>query len=292
MKKHKISWLNIPGYIPTTWNPVVGCNKVSPGCANCYAEKWAARLASMPAQKHKYGKVITDGKWNGCTFADPYTIDAPSGWRKPHSIFVCSMGDLFHETISFSLIDEIWDEMCFNPQHLYIVLTKRPERMLEYFKHLGKRVKEMGFDSVPTQSNNLLNYMSCPDFIWMGVTAENQEQADIRIPILLQSPATVRFVSCEPLLGEISLLQYLPIIVGNKKYNRYSQIDWVIAGGESGPGYRKMIYAWPFMLKSQCKAAGIPYFFKQWHKKSDGRLLVGQEYNEFPQLTNNQITKR
>jgi protein gp37 len=264
MKQHKISWLNIPGYIPATWNPIVGCNKTSPGCRECYAERMANRLAGMPLQSYKYAPVITDGKWNGKTFIDSFSIDKPSSWRKPHSIFVCSMGDLFHESLSFSDIDTVYEIMAYNPQHIFIVLTKRPERALEYFRWLGEKVKSIGFDSIPTRSENPLDYIGGPSHIWIGVTAENQEQADKRIPILLQIPSEIHFVSCEPLLGLLNLLKYLPVIAGHDKFNRDSQVDWVIVGGESGHNARAIHPYWVTSLKEQCNKSSTAFFFKQW----------------------------
>jgi protein gp37 len=281
MKKHAISWLNIPGFVPQTWNPIVGCTKVSPGCANCYAETWANRLASTPASKEKYKQVIENGKWNGKTIFHDVELYKPLDWKKPRAIFVCSMGDLFHESIPFEQIDEIWDVMCCHPRHTYILLTKRPQRMLEFMMYLGDRAKAAGLDSIPTQSQNPLDYISVPDFIWIGVTAENQEQAEKRIPILLQIPAKVRFASCEPLLEEIDL-QYWDKT--GCPSDLIEGLDWVIVGGESGPNARPIRRNWVAELQIQCEETATPFFFKQWHKKSDGRLLYGKEYNEFPYI--------
>jgi protein gp37 len=266
MKKHKISWLNIPGYIPQTWNPIVGCTKVSPGCAHCYAERMAVRLSGMPKQSYKYSPVVEKGKWNGKIFFDPLSLNNPSGWEKPRAVFVCSMGDLFHEEIPWSKTIQVWDEMCCNPQHTYIVLTKRPEIALEFMRWLGRRTKKRGLDSIPTQSEDMLDYVQVPDFIWMGVTVENQEMADKRIPLLLSIPAKKRFLSCEPLLGPMKILKYLfPGADGfPEEMNRYHDwIDWVIVGGESGNKARHMEKNWAAELKWECEFACKPFFFKQ-----------------------------
>jgi protein gp37 len=242
----------------------------------------------MPQQSYKYGPVVTDGKWNGKTFVDPFSINKPVTWEKKRAVFVCSMGDLFHESLSFEDILLVWDVMCTTPKHLYIVLTKRPQRALAFMEFLGERCKDAGLDSIPTQSEDPLDYVQVPEFIWMGVTVENQEMADKRIPTLLQIPAKIRFLSCEPLLGPLEIKKYL--IPGSdgtiEEMMRYHDwIDWVIVGGESGPKHRKMLQWWVESIMTQCFISSAAFFFKQWHKKEDGRLLEGVEYSEFPQLT-------
>lgn len=257
----KIEWTD------KTWNPVTGCAKTSPGCANCYAERMSKRLA---------GRC-------GYTEIDPFKVtlhlnrlNQPSLWKKTSRVFVCSMGDLFHEDVEFSTIQLIWAEMAIVNRHTYQVLTKRPERVLEYLEWQRKR-REQGLMTVEFGLRNL----------WFGVSAENKEQADKRIPILLQIPAEVRFVSCEPLLSEIHLNRYLkwplckcwnPNEGGNSdQYGKYqwqkqsfvaaggwTGLDWVIAGGESGPGARPMHPDWVRSLRDQCYAAEVPFLFKQW----------------------------
>jgi protein gp37 len=235
--EHKISWLNIPGYIPATLNPVGGCNKCSLGCENCYAEKMAVRLSGMPATKDHYSQVVENGKWNGKTFFNADQLKKLYKWKAPHAIFMVSMGDLFHESVPFWWIDEVFDAMLSNPQHLYIILTKRPDRAGEYFKYFGNKIKDVGFDSIPSQSYNPDDHYELPNFIWLGATAENQEQANFRIPILLTIPAKVRFVSVEPMLGRVDLLKYLGGYYETEEFGKSSlpgSVDRGINNRQSG----------------------------------------------------------
>ena len=252
----KIEWAT------ETWNPVIGCNKISAGCDNCYAEKMACRLTHIsmvsdnPSLIDAYCDVTDYGKkWSGLTRFIEKRLPEPSRWKKPRTVFVCSMGDLFHKTVSFECIDAVFSAMADYNWHTYMILTKRPQRVLDFYK--WKREK---------------HYIRFQDKynVWIGVTAENQQTADERIPLLLEIPAALRFVSCEPLLSHIEM----PYI---------RQLDWIIAGGESGPGARPMHPDWVHSLKDQCQASGVPFFFKQWGgKKKTGRLLDGKEYNEKP----------
>lgn len=295
MQQHKIDWLNMPGYKGETWNPIIGCSRISEGCEDCYAEKMARRLSAIALSKSddeyfdvsgigNYSLVTLNGKWNGKTRLVPNALEKPLKWRKPRMIFVCSMSDLFHENTPFEWIDKVFDVMVTNPDHLYLLLTKRPERALEYYKWAGKQVKDAGFDSYPSQSDNLLDYISEIPFIWLGVSVENQEQADKRIPLLLQIPAALRFISCEPLIGPVDLSQIrlLPprecithnILNGipyDWDYEQYfpenriePTIQWVIAGGESGPKARPMHPDWVRSIRDQCEGTDVPFFFKQW----------------------------
>ncbi len=293
----KIEWCE------ETWNPIIGCSHVSPGCDNCYAERMAGRLANMQSLTN-YGQVVkwkesekySDypiGTWNGRTHLVESALEKPFHWKKPRTIFVCSMGDLFHESVPFEWIQEVWDVMASNPQHTFLVLTKRPERILPFFRYMGSRCKDAGFDSVPSQSDDMLNYLYPIDNVWLGVTAENQQQADKRIPILLQIPAAKRFVSVEPMLGPVDLDTItIPI----------ERLDWVIVGGETGTGARPMHPDWVRSIRDQCVSAGVPFFFKQWGeyllfeefdiamdgmfckvgKKKAGHLLEGKIYNQKP----------
>lgn len=212
----------------------------------------------------RYNLVIgTDNKWNGKTaFVEPM-LTKPLHWKKPRMIFVCSMGDLFHESVPFEWITRVFKiiERC--PQHIFQVLTKRPERMQEF---IGPSI-----DHLPN--------------VWLGVTAENQEMADKRIPILLKIPAAKRFVSVEPLLGAIDLrfgdnmeeyedsdVAWLPCERGGQRHQHFMYdpacqrgLDWVICGAESGPGRRKCEWAWPESIVQQCKEADVPCFVKQIH---------------------------
>lgn len=247
-EKSAIAWTD------ATWNPVTGCTKVSPGCKNCYAEPMAKRLKRMvPEKKYRNEFKIT---------CHPESLNEPLKWKKPQKIFVCSMGDLFHEDVPDSFLIDVFNVMAEAKHHTFQVLTKRPERMLDFI---------LGTSGAGANNEPLPN-------VWLGVTAENQEQADKRIPLLLQTPAAVRFVSIEPMLGGIEVI--------NGKANRWSvptqadsegrgiewtdpgekylPLDWVIVGGESGPGARPMHPDWVRSLRDQCKAAGVPFFFKQW----------------------------
>ncbi len=222
-----------------TWNPVTGCTKTSAGCANCYAERMAARLKAMGNPRY------TDGFEPTC---HEDILEIPLGWRSPRRIFVNSMGDLFHEKIPDGFIRRAFDIMNRCPQHNFQVLTKRSERLFS----LGPSL-----------------YWT-PN-IWAGVTVENAETV-FRIDHLSVIPAKVRFLSCEPLLGP---LPSLPL----------DHVDWVIVGGESGPGARPMKAEWATSIRDQCLAYRIPFFFKQWggvRKKKAGRALDGKIHDEMP----------
>ena len=244
----KISWTD------ETWNPVVGCTKVSVGCANCWAEKMAMRLAAIEYHKlknhltphliedrvKKYMRVVKKG-WNGNIFCDEKVLDKPLHWRKPRRIFVCSMSDLFHEKVPFGFIDKIVGvaEKC--PQHTLQFLTKRAERMLEY---------------------SVYRKHDWPENIIGMVTAENQPMADLRIPLLLQCGFKTTGVSIEPMLGPVNINPWSMGLPSAEEW--HPQIHWVIVGGESGPGARPMHPDWVHSARDQCVAANVPFFFKQW----------------------------
>jgi len=254
-KTHKIQWLNLPGYKGETWNPIIGCNKISDGCQNCYAEKMARRLSAIALSKPdentgfdvsgigNYAEIISPtGKWNGTTRRVQNAINKPLHWKKPRVIFVCSMGDLFHESVPDKWIESVFHTMWAAKNHIFIVLTKRAQRMHEFLFNMHMR---------PT-----LNFWTHPlKNVWLGVTAENQLTFNKRISYLHAVPASVRFVSMEPLLGPISI--YTHINIENKP-------DWVITGGESGHNARPMHPDWVRDIGSQCKDTGVPFFFKQW----------------------------
>lgn len=242
----KIQWTN------ETWNPITGCTKISPGCKNCYAEKMAKRL------KGRYGYPQEDPFRP--TF-HPEKLTQPFGWKKPRMIFVVSMGDLFHNEVLNGWLDEIFNTIEKCQQHTFQILTKRPQNLRSY---LNFRIDYEGKE------------FKIPNNVWLGVTAENQEQAEKRIPILLQIPAAVHFISCEPLLGPIDLTQ-LPLFANNP-------LRWVIVGGESGPNARPMHPDWARSLRDQCQAAGVPFFFKQW-----GELLPGCQVNNVKQVGRNSV---
>lgn len=256
-----------------TWNPIVGCTVVSPGCTNCYAMKMAGRLERMggapqydgTTQKTKGGAV-----WTGKMALAEKAIPEPFKRKKPTMYFVNSMGDLFHENVPDDWIDWVFHVMAQNPQHTFQILTKRSERMREYINGLVLEDKELSESIGPWPLPN----------VWLGVSCEDQARADERIPDLLATPAAVRFVSAEPLLGDIDF-EYPktlwpdgppsccsgtecgcmgkptepPLIYG---------IDWVIVGGESGPGARPMHPDWARSIHAQCAAADVSFFFKQW----------------------------
>lgn len=387
-----------------TWQVTAGCTKVSPGCKHCYAETMAGRLAAMavadeekgrnPGRKAPY-KLVVHNKpgrgrggygpksgWNNKVVTLPHNLTIPLGWKNPSMIFVNSESDLFHEDVPFEFIDKVCAVMALCPQHKFQMLTKRVERMAQYFdrftgqefdgtvgnpptprfsaeymasRHyrIDQQIAELAWEAFPversrTAAHRLLDAkldwkLPLPN-VWLGTSVENQEQADERIPHLLQCPAAVRFLSCEPLLGPVNLTQIggtaclasagaccgdrpwldsLRGIQGCRRAGAYGfplrnqmprGIDWVIVGGESGPGARPMHPDWARSIRDQCQAAGVAFFFKQWGehapfaalpadtkirghtwdnggsftsvarvgKKAAGRLLDGREWNEMP----------
>lgn len=233
--KSSIEWTE------STWNPATGCTKISPGCAHCYAERMAKRLQAMgqPNYAHGFDVAMHQG-----------ALDLPLRWKRPQRIFVNSMSDLFHEQVPLEFIRRVFSVMEEASWHRFQVLTKRSARLAE-----------------------LAPLLSWPDNVWMGVTVENADFA-FRIDDLRTVPAVVRFLSLEPLLGEVPGLNL-------------QGIDWVIVGGESGPGARPMKPAWALDVLAQCRRAGVPFFFKQWggpNKKKAGRVLDGHVYDEMPQV--------
>jgi protein gp37 len=246
--QHKIQWLNLPGYKGETWNPIIGCSKVSDGCKNCYAERMANRMAHNPKTNFDYAEVITASKWNGKTTLSHKGLFKPASWRTPRLVFVCSMGDLFHESTSFDAIEAVFSVMADCDRHIFIVLTKRPERMFEFYNWKSS----FGIPWIPSKN------------VWMGVTAENQLQANNRIQYLNCIYAAVKFVSIEPMLSEISLHEALGESLKYHAGGLKNCLSWVICGGESGHNARPVHPDWVLYLRNQCMAAGIPFFFKQW----------------------------
>lgn len=231
-----------------TWNPVTGCDRVSAGCDNCYALAMSKRLKAMGSEKYQNdGDVRTSGPGFGVAI-HPASLDEPYRWKSPRTIFVNSMSDLFHAKVPVSFIQEVFDVMRDTPQHTYQVLTKRALRL--------KRVAPK---------------LDWPDNCWIGVSVESAEVFD-RVDHLRKVPAAVRFLSCEPLLGPL-------------KGINLEGIDWVIAGGESGPNYRPMEVWWAREIRDACAEAGVPFFFKQWGgrtPKAMGRELDGVTWDEMP----------
>jgi len=263
----KIEWTD------KTWNPVIGCSKISEGCENCYAEKMAFRLTNMlkNTKNHisneintsciAYSSIIENGKWNGKTALRKDKLQEPSKWKKPCKIFVCDMGDLFHESVPFQWIDKIFTVCACNPHHIFQLLTKRPERALKYFNWKEPDWANEGMREDDGVKIPFKDWKWPLDNVWIGVTVENQEQSEIRIPLLSKIPVRIKYISCEPLLGPIDLSE---IIYEGQKIYPLKFINWVIAGGESGPGSRPMHPDWVRSLQDQCEATNIPFFFKQW----------------------------
>ena len=262
MSETKIEWTD------TTWNPVRGCSIVSAGCTNCYAMKQAHRF-SGPGGPYEGLTTVTRGGpvWTGDVRIVPELLDAPLRWRKPRRVFVNSMSDLFHDAIPDTFIDRVFAVMAMSDQHRFQILTKRPERMQRYLTSRGDRP--------------LAN-------VWLGVSIENQATADERIPLLLQTLAAVRFVSCEPLLGPIELPAH-----DQSMGQSYSPLDWVIVGGESGPGARPCDVRWIRSVVGHCKATRVPVFVKQLGAKyQDAHNGIAGSHYRYDRPTQMQIHNR
>ncbi|RWC47993.1 MAG: phage Gp37/Gp68 family protein [Mesorhizobium sp.] len=317
--KSAIEWTD------ATWNPIVGCSILSPGCTHCYAMRMAARIEAMGGAKHYAGttkKVNGNTIWTGkLALAPEHILTQPLRWARPRRIFVNSMGDMFHEDVPYEWIDRVFAVMALAPQHTFQVLTKRAARMRAYasgFECDGARRLNVAAAAgrMMEDGDNAHDYVAnlgwpLPN-VWLGVSAERRVEWLERTTELRQTPAAVRFVSAEPLLGDLGQLDL-------------TGLDWIIAGGESGPDSRPMHPAWPRSIRDQCQAAGVPFFFKQWGewntrghafgigvvkqphaeidglsivapwgredvimarvgKKAAGRLLDGIEHNAMPEL--------
>ena len=234
--KSKIEWTE------NTWNPVTGCTKISEGCVNCYANRMAQRLQKMGNHKYKDGFNVT---------LHPDCLNDPVNWKKSSLIFVNSMSDLFHKDVPFYYIKEIFRIMNATPQHTYQILTKRADILWRYSEEL-----------------------KWTDNIWQGVTVENQENI-VRIDYLRKTSAKVKFISFEPLIGDVGKVDF-------------QNIDWAIVGGESGWHARPMSVDWVLNIKEQCEMQNIPFYFKQWggaNKKKTGRELLGRTWDDMPKVT-------
>jgi protein gp37 len=264
----------------STWNPVTGCTKVSQGCKHCYAKHQAwPRLKASP-QTVYFGREFEDVQCH------PQRLDQPLRWTKPRRIFVNSMSDLFHEAVPESFIDSVWAVMALAPHHTYQILTKRPERMRNYLTHPERYQRVLRAADPFRQMRPKLGGIGISDpaspawwrQVWLGVSVEDQATADERIPLLLDTPAAVRWISAEPLLGPIRLrrpdfsdgppggpLGHGPGWIGpdDGSAARGPTLDWVVVGGESGPGARPCHPDWARSLRDQCQAAAVPFFFKQ-----------------------------
>ncbi|WP_333676809.1 phage Gp37/Gp68 family protein [Dyella sp.] len=284
----KIEWTD------ATWNPLRGCSRVSEGCRNCYAEKVAARFTKPGMAYERLIHPSTHG-WNGEVHIAHEVLDHPLRWTRPRRIFVNSMSDLFHESVNDVTIAGIFGIMAACPQHTFQVLTKRPARMHKWFQWMGWQ-KPRGV--LHESTKGLMGYKHprrpaindgpwpLPN-VWLGVSVEDQKAADDRVPALLKCPAAVRWLSCEPLLGRVDLTldglvchpcrnaQQMRMDPTTGAYECCKRcdytgigdewaIDWVVAGGESGPSARPMHPDWARSLRDQCASAGVPFFFKQW----------------------------
>ena len=233
MSASRIEWIEI------TWNPVTGCSKISAGCANCYAERMAKRLQAMGQENYRDGFAVR---------LHERMLPLPLAWRKPQMIFVNSMSDLFHEEVPAAFIQTVFGVMNEAHWHIFQVLTKRSERLHELSAQL------------PWTPN-----------IWMGVSVENGESS-FRIDHLRGTPAAVKFISFEPLIGPVPRPDL-------------SEMDWAIVGGESGPGARPMDPSWVLEIRDACSKQNVPFFFKQWggcNKKKAGRVLEGRTWDAMP----------
>ncbi|HEV2322006.1 MAG TPA: phage Gp37/Gp68 family protein [Gammaproteobacteria bacterium] len=286
--KSAIEWTD------ATWNPITGCSRVSEGCRHCYAERFAHRF-SAPGQRYEGLTVLSNGHptWTGKIQFNEKALLLPLRWKRPRRVFVNSMSDLFHEHVTDEQRDRIFAVMGLTPWHTYQILTKRPGEMRDYIasrtmaEMLRKDLEDYAveyakspcaaamFDNWPLRN------------VWLGVSVEDQPAADDRVPLLLQTPAAVRFLSCEPLLGPLGLSKWIGVdfavntrdcepmkprtaeLLGKMAAAAFrhaggAAVDWVIVGGESGPGARPMHPDWARSLRDQCQAAGVPFFFKQW----------------------------
>jgi protein gp37 len=267
-----------------TWNPVAGCSVLTPGCTNCYAMKMAARLEAMG--QPLYAGLTKPSKggavWTGVMRqANQETLLMPLRRKKPTTFFVNSMSDLFHENAPDEWIDRVFAVMALCPQHTFQVLTKRAARMRDYFcapVDFAGVVRSERIADVMLRNHRIESGFKCVSWplpnVWLGVSTERQQEADERIPLLLQTPAAVRFISAEPLLGPLDLQFYIYAIHNSPE----AALDWIIVGGESGPRHREMPEAWAMSLINQCQDAGVPVFMKQMAGKQPipPQMLVRQ----------------
>lgn len=265
-----------------TWNPIVGCSRVSASCENCYAERMAGRFSRPGLPFHGIVRATQHGpRWTGKVRTNARHRYDPLDWKKPRRIFVCSMSDLFHENIRDDKIEEIFAVMAAAPRHQFLVLTKRAKRMHGWVMGTDPAmIRSLAAEvvQVPLPDMSALRW-PLPNVL-LGVSVENQAAAEDRIPLLLATPALNRFVSAEPLLGPLRLERWLGLGAGGAP-----GLDWVIVGSESGPGARSMDLAWVRDIRDQCARASVPFFFKQaivHGKKVSTPELDGCRYTEVP----------
>ncbi|TBL44273.1 phage Gp37/Gp68 family protein [Verrucosispora sp. SN26_14.1] len=255
-----------------TWNPTTGCDRISAGCDNCYALTLAKRLKGMGSAKYQTdGDPRTSGPGFGVA-VHPDTLDAPLHWRTGRRVFVNSMSDLFHARIPRDFAARVFAAMAATPQHTYQVLTKRPERMARIVNDAAWRSSVYLHESVLKPRGPARDIPPWPlPNVWLGTSIESDEHAG-RADHLRATPAAVRFISAEPLLGPLPSLDL-------------ARVDWLIAGGESGPGARPMHPDWARDLRDRCQAADVAFFFKQWGgrtPKANGRELDGRTWDQYP----------
>lgn len=254
-----------------TWNPVTGCAKVSQGCKHCYALRDWPRMSANPKTVY-FGRQFTDVRCH------PERLDQPFRWTKPRLIFVNSMSDLFHEAVPDEFIDRVFAAMARARQHTYQVLTKRADRMAAYLSDPGRKNRILAA-SVGLGWAGMMDMPWPIPHVWVGVSVENQETADERIPFLLKAPAAVRWISAEPLLGPVELSNVTRRSDAVSKLGKMALdgINWIVVGGESGPKARPMHPAWARSLRNQCKAVGVPFLFKQWGEWAPADALSDDE---------------
>ena len=245
--KSSISWCD------ATWTPVLGCTRVSAGCEHCYAEQLSARLERMGRESYRgLTRALPNGevRWSGTVRTLPERLDWPLKWKTPRRIFVTSMADLFHEQVPDEFLDDVFARMAWTHWHTYQVLTKRPERMRDYLDTGMRHTPVIAAMNRFANAGGVALRWPLPN-VWLGTSVEHQAAADERIPLLLQTPAAVRFLSCEPLLGPVEL----PLADGG--------INWVIVGGESGSGHRPLQVEWLESIVEQCQFFDVPVWVKQ-----------------------------
>lgn len=317
MSDTKIEWAD------KVWNPVVGCSITSPGCTNCYAMRMAGRLEAMghAAYQGLTTRAKTGFVWTGKVALNEKALLEPLRWKKPARIFVNSMGDLFHESVPDEWIDRVFAVMALCPQHQFLILTKRADRMREYVRNFRwTRVLEscreptrgggsiitkwsihslaQAFGLTATKFSDIRNHSTFPlPNVWLGVSVENQQAAEDRIPHLLATPAAVRWISAEPLLGPVDLREVCnghyfqnpltghrwhdaPEGVPSVNDNGGAKLDWVVCGGESGKDARPMHPDWARSLRDQCAAAAVPFNFKQWGEWAPDKFLSNMRAEE------------
>lgn len=314
-------------YWDQSWSPVRGCSKVSPGCASCWAERMAGRFAHLKDDSGRtrpgpYCTFSEDGRWTGRVELIESELTKPLHWRKPRIVALNWMGDLFHEKVPDEAIDRVFAVMALCPQHKFLVLTKRARRMREHIAGVNsaERFHDINVAAqdicqsphygavLPTQQDGMVAGGWPLPNVALGVSVEDQDWANSRIPDLLATPATMRFVSVEPLLGHIDIACYLDGCFYTRPACEFRKLNWAICGGESGTGARPPYPDWVRSIRDQCQADGAAFLFKGWGewapdplrhyvashafndgtvmgrfgKKAAGRLLDGRTWDQFP----------